>query len=120
MGKEIQAGGKYVSINAFENEVIRFCRHALGSLNTYGISPPLFAFLTFVDVSGYELNYDPYLRRRAGTPVRQDVLMIPEIEISDLSMAPDQVLRPLFDMAWNGFGFPRSFSYDENGRYDPH
>jgi hypothetical protein len=72
-----------------------------------------------VDVRGYELNYDPIFRRGAGTPVRQNVLMIPEVEISDLSMALDQVLRPLFDVAWNGFGFPRSLSYDKNGRYDP-
>ena len=47
----------------------------------------------------------------------EDVLNLPEIVIEERAAEPTKVLRPLFDMVWNAFGFSRSFNYDEQGNW---
>ena len=44
-------------------------------------------------------------------------MILPEVTIEDRSEQPYNILRPVFDMVWNGFGFIRSLNYDEQGNW---
>ena len=52
-----------------------------------------------------------------GNRLQQDTLILPTVVIQARGQKTEQVLRPVFDMVWNAFGFVRSFNYDnENNR----
>jgi hypothetical protein len=42
---------------------------------------------------------------------------LPEVVVDDFSANPQAILRPLFNMVWNAYGYPRAFSYDESGKW---
>jgi len=41
---------------------------------------------------------------------------LPEEIVNDAEVTPEVILRPLFDVVYNGFGDPRSFDFDQTGK----
>ncbi len=52
------------------------------------------------------------MRPNEGDRLNEDMLILPKVVIQDRGDKPEQVLRPVFEMVWNAFGFVRSFNYD--------
>jgi len=42
---------------------------------------------------------------------------LPEVVVDDYGKEPAKVLKPLFDMVWNAWGYPRSLNYDEQDNW---
>lgn len=84
----------------------------------FAIEPPYFLFLSFVGVRGYTLAVDRRMLWPGGVrTLQEDMLILPEVVIPDRDEQPDQLLKPVFDMVWNAFGFIRSFNYDDQSRW---
>ena len=108
----------FLSCVAYEEDVIDFLTSFFEFAGEFEIEPPYYVFLSFVGVRGClfarQLRFMPPHRER---PLREDMLILPEIVIQDCNERPDQLLRPIFDMVWNAFGFIRSTNYDEQNNW---
>lgn len=105
---------KIIYINYFENELIRKLKDYIKLFSDLNIEPPVYLFLTFLEIKDYFFNIGNY-RFDGGKSDRNDILF-PEIVINSFDISPENSLRQLFDMIWNVFGFERCFNYDEEGK----
>lgn len=108
--------GPMIPALAVEVALLRFYPHYMEILSKLGLEPPFYLFLSLLGVRDHHLVGG---QRFFGLPhkYRREVLLLPEIVVTDAALAAESVLRPTFDMLWNAFGYPRSFSFDTNGRY---
>jgi len=81
-----------------------------------GVTPPLLVGLTLIGVKGWTVLRQPYHFSTARGTFDRDVVMSPEIVMTDLNIPADIVLRPLFDFLWNGGGWAGSPNY-RDGRW---
>ena len=102
-----------VNANTLEKTLMEVVDTSFLIYETCGIKPPIIVFLSLVGFKGYHLHVN--IRRPTHYPIDRDVLNIPEIEIRDFSEGIHTILRPMFDMVWNAFGYPESLHYDQNG-----
>ena len=105
---------------AYEQDVIRTLTDYLKVADSLNLEPPYYGFLSLLGVKGGRL----VVQQGRGWPgederytVEEDVLNLPEIVIEEQAAEPTKIMRPLFDMVWNAFGFSRSFNYDEQGNW---
>jgi hypothetical protein len=106
--------GYFITSHDFEKYLILATQVYLKLLCDLEIEPPIYVFLTLAGVLNYRFavgNRFP----RGSSPLDRDVLSIPEVVINSYDSEPHTILRPIFDMVWNCFGFERSFNYDEKG-----
>ena len=101
---------------AYEQTIIQDLSEYLYSLKTLAVEPPIFVFLALLGVKGYSMSVDPS-RYRNGVPIDRDVILLPEIIIESYEVKAVDVLRPCFYSIWNACGFPRSFNYDDTGKW---
>ena len=102
----------------YEKNVIKFLARFFEVAGEFETAPPYYAFLSFVGVRGCLFVRQPnYLPPHEERPLQEDMLILPEIVIQDCNEKPDQLLRPIFDMVWNAFGFIRSTNYDEQNNW---
>ncbi len=85
------------------------------------VQPPVYLFYSLLGVRGYIMGIDPQWHRR-GRVVQNVVLQrnqvrFPDISLVTLDASPPVLLKPLIDQLWNGFGFSRALTYDEDGTY---
>ncbi|MHB8954472.1 MAG: AlbA family DNA-binding domain-containing protein [Pirellulaceae bacterium] len=87
----------------------------LKCMTDLGISAPVWCFLTLIGVKGVVIRlsrtYDPQ------PPIDRAMLLLPEIQITDMEATPLDILGPLFDMIWNAAGFPKCLSFNEAGKW---
>jgi hypothetical protein len=112
--KDEQRGGFYAG--GMEGTVIpRFGRYQ-AFWQAIGVIPPLLIGLTLSGVRGWKVLRGSCAFSDVEGAFDRDVVVLPEVIISDLSTPADLVLRPLFDFVWNGGGWPRSPNY-RDGRW---
>ena len=91
----------------------------LPTLKQLGVSPPIFGFLTFLEVRGCALDKQP---TRKGAPIlgrhRVDraIVELPEISIQDFSSSPDDLLRDPLDALWQAAGEKQCNLYYPTGK----
>ena len=102
----------------YEKEIMDCLANYIEFTREFAIEPPYFLFLSFVGVRGYTLAVDRgMLWPRSVRTLQEDMIILPEVVVSDRDEQPHQLLKPVFDMVWNAFGFIRSFNYDDQGRW---
>lgn len=86
-----------------------------------GLSGPAILAIAILHVGNYELAFTGHHRIRAALTPDRPHLIAPEVWIDNLEATPvDEVVRPLLDMLWQGFGADRCPHYDsESGEYKP-
>jgi len=89
------------------------------TLGPSGIDPPFYVFLSFVNIKGTRLEVPSRTGPTLGTHAAEsDTLLLPEAVLDDAKTSDvSPVLRAVFDMVWNAFGYPRSFNFDRNGQW---
>ena len=80
-----------------------------------GLTGPMMMALTLSGVQGAKILATPDRWNDRTEAFDLDVAMLPEIVVQDASEAADRVLKPLFDLMWNGGGWPRSPWYSASG-----
>lgn len=86
-----------------------------------GLSGPAIISFSLLHVTNYELGIDSMRMFRNSPKADRDHLIAPELWIDNLETANiDDVVRPLLDTLWQGFGVERCLDFDANtGAYKP-
>ena len=110
-------GKKIIASEAYEQFIIKALQHYFPTLNNLGVSTPAYLFLSLLGVKDYTLA----VSRRSFEPMNyqaeRDSIILPEVSVEQWSDAPENVMRPAFDMVWNAFGFTQSFNYNNAGQW---
>ncbi|MCC6912345.1 MAG: ATP-binding protein [Rhodospirillaceae bacterium] len=92
-------------------QVLAHCRHI-------AILPPIYIFVSLLSVRNYTLGVS---RQRAmmeaPEPLDRDHLILPEVAVDNLSASAHTLLRPLFDLVWQAYGYDRSPNFDDDGSW---
>ena len=114
-------GRMYLPSAGSESDVMGFLGEFAGFARELSLEPPYFLFLSFVGVRGCVFGVDRSMRRPGSSLVFQDdMVVLPEIAMLDRDAPVHEVLRPVFDMVWNAFGFIGSRNYDDEGNWVGH
>jgi len=106
-------------------EMTKFFRERTGaflSLATeHGLSGPAVISFSLLHVTNYELGIDSGHRFRNSPVADREHLVAPELWIENLEAAEiDEVVRPLLDTLWQGFGVERCLDFHPyTGAYKP-
>jgi hypothetical protein len=120
---ELSPGKKELAVFALEMSrfVHRWTTRFLASANDWGFAGPALLGIAVLNVQGYSLGigamFDPFSRAAADRPH----LAPPDAWIEDVEVAKvDDLIRPLLDTLWQGFGEDRCLDFDEaSGAYKP-
>ena len=110
---------KTIKITVIEKELINVVQRFIEVYKKFNIDPPVFLFLTLVDVKDYHISTRNEFRDHEAYPIDRDIIQIPEIIIEDLNFEPSQLLKPIFDSLWNACGLERSYNYTIDGEWKP-
>ena len=110
---------KTIKITVIEKELINVVQRFIQVYRKFNIDPPVFFFLTLVDVKDYHISTRNEFRDHEAYPIDRDIIQIPEIIIEDLNFEPSQLLKPIFDSLWNACGLERSYNYTIDGDWKP-
>ena len=110
-------GELYLSASWIQNKLIEAFRRFTEALVNKEVEPPFFVFLAFLKARGYQLATSEGFLSGSDILTDRDSLILPEVEIEQVGFDPAAVLRPLFDMLWNAFGYENCQDYDEHGVY---
>ena len=110
-------GNRALGSVAYERDILAALGAYLPALRELGLETPAYVFFSLVGVKGYQLAVSPRMLADEAYAADRDVLAFPEVTFSTWEQDISAVMRPVFDMVWNAFGFQRSFNYDANGRW---
>ena len=111
------SGELWLPASWIEKELIRALPPFTEALVNKEVEPPFFVFLSFLKARCYQLATSEGFLSRSDVLNDRDSLILPEVEIEQVGFDPAAVLRPLFDMLWNAFGYESCGDYDEHGFY---
>jgi hypothetical protein len=111
-------GVKNVPSIAYEQAVLEHLPRCFALLKDLGIAPPLAVTLSLVNVGGAQMiasqqDYD--LNKRYQ--IADQHVLLPEAVVDSLDVDPAKILRPLFNLVWNAFGYAKSWNFDDNGQW---
>ena len=102
----------------YETDVLAFVSSYVEFTRRYEFEPPHLLFLSFVGVRGCIFGTQGYRRPGTGPAAFQDDMVVfPEGVMVERDEQPHRVMKPVFDMVWNAFGFVGSQNYDEDGNW---
>src|SRR5205823_3975958 len=97
-----------------------FVARALQLLTTLDVGPPAIVHCTLLGAQGATLAVDQaFSLWHVNSPFRQDLMRLPDVSVSDYGAEPTTVVKPILDALWQAAGFPRSFEYDDAGKWVP-
>lgn len=109
---------KQIPAVALETSLIQSLRSYLRLLEECRLEGPYFVFLAFLGVRDYYLYSERIRTLLRERKLRdRDNIILNNISIENAKGNPQDVLKPLFDMWWNAFGYERCFDYDEAGNW---
>lgn len=109
---------KIISGHRYEENIISALRSYFPALDELGIAPPAYLFLSLLGVKDCILgvNENRFIDIENNRAERDNILL-PEIAVEQWTDDPVSIMRPVFDMVWNAFGFARSFNYNDAGQW---
>jgi len=121
-GREIQPrnGKKLIYTLDLERGLIEAFTLYCEILKSIAVSPPVYAFLSIIDVKGYCLGVghkDRIFPYREKHLIDKNVLFFPEIEIDNYYAEVSKLLMPWFNKMWNAGGYEKCLNVDENGNW---
>lgn len=109
-------GRKIIASVAYEKTLLESTARYMKALEAVGVQPPLLVMVAFLGARGPTMGVDI----RYGEdlhPIDRDVLVLPDVLLSESPKDLPRDMRPIFDAAWNACGAPQSANYDKNGRW---
>lgn len=101
----------------YETTLVEALGKLLKTLSFISQEPPAVCFLALVGIGEHSFadsNFMPSNRK-----LGRAVLMLPPIMVEDFFANASVLLKPLFDMVWNAYGFERSRNFDKDGVWNP-
>jgi len=101
----------------FECRIVKAFEKYIAVLGKLGVDFPVWVSLSLLGVKGYCMFVRPRLQRFRIYQIDRDELIIPEVQVEQVKVSGEEILKPVFDSIWNACGYERSFNYDENGKW---
>lgn len=115
-----RTGKKLIPSLAFEKELIKQLGVFLKVQDKLAVEPPFIIQVSLLHIRGYELAIHSRHSPEDSYPIDRDVLSFPDILVESKSETAAKILRPVFDMLWQGAGFIGSQNYTAEGDWvDP-
>jgi hypothetical protein len=112
-------GDPYFVGPEFTQKVVGALRQYLSVLESYGTGLPVYAMLSLCNARRCRYRY--VVEGTGGwndtEPLGRDVVTLPEVLVENFSVDSPTVLRPLFNILWNAFGFLRCDMYNAEDRW---
>lgn len=107
---------KIIPSGALEKKIMEATNSYLTLLSELAIEPPIFIFLSLLNVKGYRIKRNIHYFDSSDL-IDRDMLLLPEEIVESYKAQAEKILNPLFDLIWNACGEPRSLNFDENGNW---
>ena len=98
--------------SSVEKEAIAILPAYFALYKKLGIRPPVGISISFVGIHDYPFRYGSSYGVREAPPLKKDILTLPIETVSDFDRKPSTILRPLFNLLWNAYGFKSCPNYD--------
>ena len=101
-----------------EREIVRTLQIYFPWLAELGFEPPMVVMLSLLGIRGgiVDARSLGHFQFR-GYPIDRDVLLLPDVLLTDSSEDVATLLRPVFDAIWQAAGWDASKCYDQNGNF---
>jgi hypothetical protein len=118
LGRQQGGNGLYFVGGHFANKIVFAVRQYVSVLKSLNAGFPIYAFLSLCGASKCHLRYSPAgMGYNDVGPLGRDVVMFPEILIEGDGANVPALMRPVFNMVWNAFGFLARDMYDGQGQW---
>jgi hypothetical protein len=102
---------------SFEEGIVRSVREYLAYMRQVGAELPIAIMVSLLGVRGYQMAAGQQFFQYEETSIDRDVIPVPEVIVDDFECDVLDVLRPVFDTAWQAAGFSRSLNFDAAGQW---
>jgi hypothetical protein len=105
-------------LTGIEKSLLEKTEQCLRELKKRGISMPFYVIVSMLSVKGHAAS-SRFDMNAMLYPFRAEDLQLPELLIDqhNIDLPVPTILRPLFDLLWNAFGWAQSVNYDASGIY---
>jgi len=111
-------GGPHIAGSIFEQDVIRTLRIYIKTCEQLDAGLPLYVGLSFCNAKGCTLSHISHGAWESnGVALKDEVIALPECIVESETADLPRLLKPIFDMVWNAFGYSGSDKYDQNGSW---
>jgi hypothetical protein len=111
-------GTPYIAGAIFEQDVLSTLKIYAKTCEQLEAGLPLFVGLSFCNAKGCVLraaSSGAWTTNRVT--IKNEVVVLPECIVESADADLPRLLKPVFDVVWNGFGYMRSEKYDQHGRW---
>jgi Putative DNA-binding domain len=119
-GSRTENGFTRVDVGHLEQNLVEYIPRYLSYLEKKGIPNPYYLFLSLLNVQS---TIYTTVRSHGDIPTvqRRKSLMFPELVLNEVRNGGvlQDLLKPLCDLLWNAFGFPRSYNFTPEGKWKP-
>lgn len=112
--------GQTLHAGLLETRIIEGVARALAAQQTLGMAPPLVVLTSVIGVHGYEVVPQQSVLVLQEHTIDRDTLILPEVVVQEMPFDAGGAMKPTFDALWNAGGWPRSLSYDADGKRIAH
>ena len=114
----VRDGGPYIAGSVFEQDVVRTLRTYMQTCAQLEAGFPLYVGLSFCNAKGCSLAHVAGgIWETNRVTLKDEVIALPECLVESETADLPRLLKPIFDMVWNAFGYSRSDKYDQNGNW---
>lgn len=118
IGIEHEKHGHLIYPDSIELPLLQRIGSYFDGLLKSGVEAPYYVAMSLLGVRDYSLvSGSRFFYGARHRSLHRDQLFFPELLIEDGGLKSEVMLKPLFDLLWQAFGYPRAFSFDENGKY---
>lgn len=97
-----------------ENDILNALDRYVPLMRTLDFEPPIYAMVSLIGVKDHILLGPLEIER----PIRHDDLLLPDVVIEDFDADRTVIMKPAFDSLWRAGGYPSSYSYDDQGKWN--
>ena len=92
----------------FELFAVTLVTDSLNALHQLGMQGPFVIMLALLGAKGAKLDSHLHIAIPKNFPLERDVVVLPDLTEEQHDVDAATLLRPLFDILWNAFGFDKS------------
>jgi hypothetical protein len=108
-----------IPLTALELRITSAVSDYLKYWNQKGVGPPYYVFVSILFAQGFSAITASMWSDGEGVQLKRQHLFLPS-QIIPEETPVETLLRPTFDLLWNGFGYAGSINFDEHDRYRVH
>ncbi len=101
----------------YERDVTELLAMFIRFYQENGVQPPAYVFVSVLGLKGFRLQTGNGVGLNKRIPLDRNDLILSEVVVDDFSAKPQVVMKPIFDLVWNAFGYERSYNYDKDGNW---